>query len=428
MIKSKYKNFQMSESALILNKHILICINEQLSVPTRKDAEYIKLHFCGLHFSDMNSFNDCKLQSGAIVYMCGNIEKNYSEMKNSSNHDPEILVVKDLSYNYENRSSLISLGEVPINIYNTGVYFRQLFTSNKDYFGSITGEHKFQSLTESNKSGEAFRTGIYLTKVKELENELQFRLLRCSSNLKGPTDNFRTTDDEIVSRVNHIANLFFDENAELNHVLAQVYENRELSPDSSSSSSKVEKKAKIKEHSDKTKDMPRNGLIAFCTFYKNYQDGFGNILKDVKLSNDDRFDYHYKNTSVLTRLRFRLKDPNLKLQKRFDVVLYPNSVFIISLSTNRLYTHEIVPSILPIDTIPIRLGYVIRCSKTEAIFRNEKTFIKNEDKHTELLEPDEDGIKNLKELYRQENLTDQLITYGKFDFSLNKGDYQRPIV
>ena len=32
-------------------------------------------------------------------------------------------------------------------------------------------------------------------------------------------------------------------------------------------SKEKEKKAKIKAHSDKTKDMPRNCLIAFCTFY-----------------------------------------------------------------------------------------------------------------------------------------------------------------
>lgn len=51
----------------------------------------------------------------------------------------------------------------------------------------------------------------------------------------------------------------------------------------------------------------------------------------------------------------------------FDVVLYPNSMFVISLLVNRLYTHEIVPSAVPISQMPTRMGYVIRCSKASAI-------------------------------------------------------------
>jgi len=59
--------------------------------------------------------------------------------------------------------------------------------------------------------------------------------------------------------------------------------------------------------------------------------------------------------------------------------LYPNSVFIMSLEMNRLYTHEISPSHLPMDLIPLRLGYVIRCSKTKAIYKDNKTYIINND-------------------------------------------------
>src|SRR4029079_302177 len=128
---------------------------------------------------------------------------------------------------------------------------------------------------------------------------------------------------------------------------------------------KVEKKAKIKKHSDKTKDMPLNGLIVFCTFYKDHLNN-----KNIQKSKNDAFDYCYKDTSVLTRLRFELKKTvnNSNLKRKFDVILYPNSVFIMSLSTNRLYTHEIVPSTLPIDMIPTRMGYVVRCSKMDAIY------------------------------------------------------------
>ena len=47
-------------------------------------------------------------------------------------------------------------------------------------------------------------------------------------------------------------------------------------------------------------------------------------------------------------MRFRLKPEAQKLYpdltKDFDITLYPNSVFLMSLETNRLYTHEIIPS------------------------------------------------------------------------------------
>lgn len=89
----------------------------------------------------------------------------------------------------------------------------------------------------------------------------------------------------------------------------------------------------IKAHSDKTKDMPRNALIAFTSFYSK--------PIATRQSNTDIFDVCYKGTSVLTRLHFRLKDlvKDDKFVKEFTVTLYPNSVFVIPLSTNRLYTH-----------------------------------------------------------------------------------------
>ena len=172
---------------------------------------------------------------------------------------------------------------------------------------------------------------------------LQFNLLRCSTNLKGPTDNFRDTDKEIIGKVNNIVKYYFRDAVELNHVLAQVYENTMTI----NNNGKKERKAKISKHSDKTKDMPKNALIAFCSFYKDYYNGkINNVELKSKKSNNDQYDICYKGTSMLTILRFILKKEvvNDKLAKNFDVVLYPNSVFIIPLSTNRLYTHEIVPS------------------------------------------------------------------------------------
>lgn len=182
--------------------------------------------------------------------------------------------------------------------------------------------------------------------------------------------------------------------------------------------------------------MPKNGLIAFCTFYKNYVQGRFDEkrFKEMKRSKDDRYDYCWKTTSILTRLRFKLKNSlrtttQIPLVPQFDIILYPNSVFIMSLSTNRLYTHEIIPSILPVEMIPIRMGYVIRCSKTKALYREGQTYLMEEEKkYVKLEKPQTEDIRKLKKQYYQENTTDDIIHYGNIYFSLNEGDYRKPIV
>lgn len=162
--------------------------------------------------------------------------------------------------------------------------------------------------------------------------------------------------------------------------------------------------------------MPKNGLMAFCTFYK-----------DLSSTNDEN-DYLYKGTSVLTKLRFKLKDcvKDHTLEKKFDIILYPNSVFIMSLKTNRLYTHEIIPSSLPVDKIPTRLGYVIRCSNTKAIYKNGETYIDKDNQYNKLEKITDENIKELKDLYVKENLTDELVEYPKIYYSMNEGDYKEP--
>ena len=399
----------MTENKLILNKHILVS----------KDINIIE-NFCGIVITDLDKLDSSLDYSDTLIYITGDI---------NISTDYNINVIIELSTNYEDKKyNLVHIGEVPISIHNVGVLFRNFFNTDMNYFKSLCEEHNFQSLTESNKLGSSYRKGIYLSKVKQVEDEIHFNLLRCSTNLNGPTDNFRDTDHHIINKVNNISKYFFEQKVELNHVLAQVYENSKTG----GINKNKEVKATIKQHSDKTKDMPKNALIAFCTFYKNYinQDFLSEELTNFSKSKTDIFNYCYKTTSVLTYLRFRLKrmveDKNLTRQ--FDIILYPNSVFLISLNTNRLYTHEIIPSILPVATIPTRLGYVIRCSNTEAIYKDDTTYIVNNDKYIKLEEPHEDDITELRQKYYLENLTDQLVYYNDVHFSMNKGDYTKPIV
>lgn len=300
------------------------------------------------------------------------------------------------------------------NVYNLGIYFKNIF-ENKKYFEAILEEHTFQTLTESNKPNNALRKGIYITNVTENNNETTFNLLRCSSNFEGPTDNFRQTDKEIINTITEAANPFFSIPLNLNHVLAQVYYNNLDN----------NKKAKIKEHSDKTKDMDLNGVMVFCTFYNSQE------LEKLTPSTKDIFDKVYKETSGLTKITFRIKNDvkDTNLPDKFTLKLYPNSALVIPLSTNMLYTHEIIPGSLDASKLPTRMGYVIRCSNVKAVHTDNGTYILNGSERINMVAPYSSGISKLKTLYFLENTTSNLINYGNtFNFSLNSGDYLKPFI
>lgn len=345
------------------------------------------------------------------VYLCGDISQAENlDLKTAG----RVQVVEVLSQSHGNEYELVKAGQVPIDVYGLGVLYREYFDDNLNYFKRISQEHEFQSLTESNKPGVAHRTGIYLTPVERKGKDLHFNLLRCSTNLSGPTENFCKTDREIVEALNDEAENIFCDHAKLNHVLAQVYRNR------SASEGQKQAKARISSHADKTKDMPENGIMAFCTFYDELE----------KLNRlEDGFDYGYKETSGLTKLHFRLKNSaeNSDLPEQFTLTLYPGSVFFMPLSTNRLYTHEIKSSMLNADMLPTRLGYVVRCSNTGAVHREGQTFLKVNDQLRALEEPTQAGMDELRKLYAEENRTTAYVDYAnKFFFSMNKGDYTAP--
>lgn len=434
------------ENNLVFDRHILICVgngnNLLLEQRFLDELEYVKKNFCGVL---LNSIDEIKkrrnLSSNADIYICGDIESSIDRLKNlSTTLGNQIKIVDEISNSFE-RGKLISdtiqvitLGQVPINIFNVGVYFRNVFDS--DLFQAISNEHQFQRLTDSNKPQHAYRTGIYISKVEPLSEDpetLTFHLLRCSSNLSGPTDNIRASDEVVIDKVNALGERFFQSKTQFNHVLAQVYSNTVSFTDEGVAK---EKKAKIKAHSDKTKDMPGNALMAFCSFYQNFDGSDFVDLKErqSKRYPSDLFNYTYgnHNETVLTKLRFALKDDveDRSWVDKFDLVLYPNSVFIMSLKSNRLYTHGIVPSGCPVDKLPTRMGYVIRCSDRKAVFKDQKTWILSHDrKRLEALSmtiPKQ--IQRLKELYYEENTTSRRISYEHFNFSLNEGDYQRPFV
>jgi hypothetical protein len=99
-----------------------------------------------------------------------------------------------------------------------------------------------------------------------------------------------------------------------------------------------------------------------------------------------------------------------------------------SLKTNRLYTHEIIPSILSVDKIPVRMGYVIRCSNAEAVFKDGCTFLKRGNESVKLRDCVDGDMAELKKLYYEENTQDKTMIYPEINFSLNRGDYKMPML
>ncbi len=335
-----------------------------------------------------------------------------------------IFVVKQLSSNYQDESSevsweVIDQGQVPLSVQGVGVYFPRFFCEQEETFEQICSEHTFQDLTQSTRPAKAHRKGIYLSPVTQSGDKRHFHLLRCSTNLSGPTENFQASDWQIVNALNREANELFSRPAPLNHVLAQIYLNTKASVE------QKQAKAKIKAHADKTKDMPENGIMAFCTFYRD--------LEKLNRLPDRCYDYGYKQTSGLTRLDFKLKGTvseveGQQLPGQFSITLYPGSVFFMPLFTNQFYTHEIRPSALDAQRLPTRLGYVVRCSSTAAFHQQGQTYLKTGAGWTTLEEATDAGMAELRKLYADENKSHAPVDYGqRFLFSMNQGDYRSPV-
>ena len=408
-------NTSQLENEIAKNKNILVVLQGEQAIDS--ETQDLMNRFCG---KVVKSFYEIQAETyDKKVYVCGHI----AALKNESG---PLYIIKELSHHYEQynqqNTHLVTLGEVPIVVSNAGVYFRKLFAGD-DYFDKIKSEHAFQELTESNKPSKAFRKGIYLTRITKEVSEnggevLNYRLLRCSSNLTGPTDNFRPTDQQIVDTLNDAVKYVFKYKTDLNHVLAQIYENK-----ARTEGTEKEVKSRIKAHSDKTKDMPKEGLIVFCTFYDNAD------VAHLKPSTTDRYDRCYKDVSGFTKLYFKLKSTvtDDSLEKEFSVTLYPNSVFMIPLSTNRLYTHEIRPSMLNADKMPTRMGYVVRCSNLEAQYRNDQAYIRENGNFIKLEKMTDETQQDLRNSYYEENSSEKMVTYGKIHFSMNAGDYEKPI-
>ena len=177
------------ESELLLSNCWLVDNTRTTKLNQKQNAqwEFISKNFCGIVIQP-SEFNPANLKPNSLVYLCGDVTDGLNQMNlYGVNH---INIVTDLATNFSidilesNVYHLIKLGQVPINVHGLGILFPELFSDDTNYFSTITSEHTFQTLTESNKPSNALRTGIYLTPVTQTPDGtgLEFNLLRCSSN------------------------------------------------------------------------------------------------------------------------------------------------------------------------------------------------------------------------------------------------------
>lgn len=416
---------------LLTRRHALLCLDgsphtEFMDAQAFAQLGYLKSQFCGTVYSRIEELPE---RFDGLLFTCGDMSQLLPLLRDTA----PVRVIKELARGYEGSGlRWVHLGQVPVDVHGMGVLFRKFFVEDTSFYASLAGDHALMPLRESNKPSTALRTGAYLTRVTREEASslcsspaLRFHLLRCSTNFGpgGPSLAFSALDESIIGQLNSTASQYFSSPAELNHVLAQAYHNTQ---------DRKAHKARIPAHADKTEDMPVNAIMAFCTFYSGYQgDSFhADAAPGAVRCAADPFDFRYGSSSVLTTLRFRRKadvhDP--AVVSGFDVTLYPNSVFMMSLRTNQLFTHEIVPSVLPVERIPTRLGYVARCSCTEAVSAAGVPYIVGEGGElVPMVPPTAEDRAALRELYRLQNITSEEISYLPMNWSLNEGDYIPPL-
>jgi hypothetical protein len=319
----------------------------------------------------------------------------------------------------------VELNQLPLKVGGMGVLWPYCFENQKQWINEIMRAHLFQEIRSTNKRGHFLANGFYATEVqrnpeqgKEEKEGLQFKLLRGSISLVGPTQNLQQVDFTILKRANEYVSHHFRNIPLLNHIWGQLHLTDTF------------KKPTNTICSDKTQDMPDRAVIGFITFY-TIPDG----IKYTRRGHGLEEDVFYKNTSVLTQLRFlRKKDAPTDYPQYINVRLLQNSLFIIPLHMNRFYTYSTVAPSIPDHIGWTRVVYVVRTSHTDALWEKGFTWLQSKEKGKEewhkLRSPTLDEISKLKEHHLEQNASSAVIDYRKqkWFFSLNKGDYLCPIL
>ena len=105
----------MSENQLLLEDHLLLCIEVDVDECDLNEYLYLKSHFCGrvlcTHGKDLGTLDLTPQTENGIVYVCGDIQLLYAKRKNVID---KVKVIKEFSYNVKGRDDVefVALGEV----------------------------------------------------------------------------------------------------------------------------------------------------------------------------------------------------------------------------------------------------------------------------------------------------------------------------
>lgn len=70
----------------------------------------------------------------------------------------------------------------------------------------------------------------------------------------------------------------------------------------------------------------------------------------------------------------------------------------------------------------------IRCSNTQGVFKDNQTYIEEDNEYIKLHNPNNNDISLITNLYFLENTSDSIVDYKKMYTSMNNGDYLKPII
>merc|ERR1719197_1663567 len=119
----------------------------------REELAFVVENFFGTVFSSAEEFCRAPFDAPVPLYVIGDAKAIMAKVDGKKTEC--VKVVSNLSHSVDTGSKweMITSGQVPMNMHGVGVFFRQVFGDDTDYFGRIHDEHAFQDLGLGAKKG-----------------------------------------------------------------------------------------------------------------------------------------------------------------------------------------------------------------------------------------------------------------------------------
>lgn len=111
--------------------------------------------FFGRVVTNLESITAQHIALASRLYLCGNVDKIMSELAALTTHKT-CYVVRKVSFNMGSYViKTIGVGQMPLDCFGVGVYFRRLFDESQ-IFDNVESEYTFQTLTNRTKPESRF--------------------------------------------------------------------------------------------------------------------------------------------------------------------------------------------------------------------------------------------------------------------------------